>query len=283
MGLAVMTAVMRKEKVSGTKKLEKKEKQREKNKGVRNRFRHLVPDTFVFPRKDLTEFQVFMELFRQLRSEPAFKAWMKEKGYSDPKPDELRPGPGSSPSILREYEDRLFEDYLRFARAAGATEPEIEELRKQRWNNQAWANAAELYRASEGIALAIAGGISLRNARSDIARNNMPSSVPTVNGIRRSTAVIGSQKVIEKPLQTRTSEYRLGVTVGSTFRSTWRSNYGELRKAMGRGLPIRDATPDLTSPFLRLERFTLEMRGWTPRQINGQTFWVPPGYRVPGS
>ena len=49
MGLAVMTAVMRKEKVSGTKKLEKKEKQREKNKGVRNRFRHLVPDTFVFP------------------------------------------------------------------------------------------------------------------------------------------------------------------------------------------------------------------------------------------
>jgi hypothetical protein len=55
----------------------------------------------------------------------------------------------------------------------------------------------------------------------------------------------------------------------------WKINSGLLRQEMGRGLPIRDASPGNTGGmFLNAERNLLESRGWT---FNLSTnFWMPP-------
>ena len=208
---------------------------------------------------------------------------MKEKGYSDPKPDELHPGQGSSPSVLREYEDRLFEDYLRFARAAGATEEEIAAMRSKRSSDQRWSVASEWGSAFQGVIFAFAGVRGARDANRDTMKTiGLRASLPG-QVVVRSTAVIGRMNSLKDPLTLRPSEYTLRFKAGATRRETWATNYGELRKAMREGLPIRDASPtdDNEGFFLNLERFTLKARGWKQKTINGDNFWVPPGYRAP--
>ncbi|SBT04402.1 hypothetical protein ACCAA_1350001 [Candidatus Accumulibacter aalborgensis] len=58
-------------------------------------------------------------------------------------------------------------------------------------------------------------------------------------------------------------------------KANWAQNSGVLRQEIGRGLPIRDASPlDTTGQFLNAERNLLIDRGWTfDRATN---YWVPP-------
>jgi RHS repeat-associated protein len=58
-------------------------------------------------------------------------------------------------------------------------------------------------------------------------------------------------------------------------KANWTQNSGVLRQEMGRGLPIRDASPlDTTGQFLNAERNLLRDRGWTfDRATN---YWMPP-------
>jgi RHS repeat-associated protein len=58
-------------------------------------------------------------------------------------------------------------------------------------------------------------------------------------------------------------------------KANWAQNFGVLRQEMGRGLPIRDASPlDVTGQFLNAERNLLRDRGWTFDR--GTNFWTPP-------
>ena len=58
-------------------------------------------------------------------------------------------------------------------------------------------------------------------------------------------------------------------------KANWSQNSGVLRQEMGRGLPIRDASPgDTAGQFLNAERGLLRDRGWT---FDSKTnFWMPP-------
>ncbi|PND38351.1 hypothetical protein C1O66_12995 [Paucibacter aquatile] len=58
-------------------------------------------------------------------------------------------------------------------------------------------------------------------------------------------------------------------------KANWAQNSGVLRQEMGRGLPMRDASPlDTTGQFLNAERNLLMDRGWTfDRSTN---LWMPP-------
>jgi hypothetical protein len=89
--------------------------------------------------------------------------------------------------------------------------------------------------------------------------------------------VIGRQSVLEKPGTLRANEAKLDVKVGQTPKATWKSNYGELRKAMRERRPIRDATPNDFSEFLDAERYILENNGWVKKWYGDDLFWIPPG------
>ncbi|MFH1816258.1 MAG: hypothetical protein ABIF28_19100, partial [Pseudomonadota bacterium] len=58
-------------------------------------------------------------------------------------------------------------------------------------------------------------------------------------------------------------------------KANWAQNSGVLREEMGRGVPIRDASPgDTAGQFLNAERGLLRDRGWT---FDSKTnFWMPP-------
>ncbi len=88
--------------------------------------------------------------------------------------------------------------------------------------------------------------------------------------------VIGKKEVLDKSGTIRANEAKLDVVVGQTPKATWKSNYGELRKAMRERRPIRDATPKIKSPFLNAERYILKSRGWIQKTVGGDTFWMPP-------
>jgi hypothetical protein len=59
-------------------------------------------------------------------------------------------------------------------------------------------------------------------------------------------------------------------------KANWKQNSGVLRQEMGRGLPIRDASPGNTKgQFLNAERNLLQDHGW---KFDIKTnYWVPPG------
>jgi RHS repeat-associated protein len=58
-------------------------------------------------------------------------------------------------------------------------------------------------------------------------------------------------------------------------KANWAQNSGVLRQEMGRGLPIRDASPlDTTGQFLNAERNLLMDRDWTFDR--GSNLWMPP-------
>ena len=66
-----------------------------------------------------------------------------------------------------------------------------------------------------------------------------------------------------------------------TPQANWARNSGVLRREMGKGLPIRDASVDATGrlvdypgSFLNAERNLLHDRGWT--YDPGATLWRPP-------
>ena len=60
-------------------------------------------------------------------------------------------------------------------------------------------------------------------------------------------------------------------------RANYERNMRALRVEMGKGLPIRDATPGLGGNFTKGERMTLENRGWKRSSAGGDDYWVPSG------
>ena len=58
-------------------------------------------------------------------------------------------------------------------------------------------------------------------------------------------------------------------------KANWKQNSGVLRQEMGKGKPIRDASPgDTSGQFLNAERNLLESRGWTFDKSTN--YWNPP-------
>jgi RHS repeat-associated protein len=58
-------------------------------------------------------------------------------------------------------------------------------------------------------------------------------------------------------------------------KANWKQNSGVLRQAMGKGKPIRDASPgDTSGQFLNAERNLLDSRGWNFDKSTN--FWNPP-------
>jgi RHS repeat-associated protein len=91
------------------------------------------------------------------------------------------------------------------------------------------------------------------------------------------TAVIGQRGTLLQPGTLRPGEYHLMGRLPNQFnpQANWRQNYSVLREEMGRGAPIRDASPGRSSPFLGAERNALQNAGWT---YNGNVgYWMPPG------
>jgi hypothetical protein len=98
------------------------------------------------------------------------------------------------------------------------------------------------------------------------------------------TLVIGKMAALERGVAA--DEYTLlpqmTENLGSP-RANWARNDGLLRRAMGRGDPIRDASVDVhgrlldETGFLRAERNVLRNHGWTYDPASH--YWQPPGAR----
>ena len=91
---------------------------------------------------------------------------------------------------------------------------------------------------------------------------------------KEATTVIGRVKDLENLAAGEKSLLDRLPNLGNP-KANWAQNSGVLRDEMGRGLPIRDASPgDIKGQFLNAERNLLESRGW---KFDTQTnFWNPP-------
>jgi RHS repeat-associated protein len=88
--------------------------------------------------------------------------------------------------------------------------------------------------------------------------------------------VIGRGAELNRPFTLAENEFRLSWPATSTTRSEWKINSGLLRQEMGKGIPIRDASPgDVGGMYLNAERSLLESRGWQYNSATG--YWHPPG------
>ena len=146
----------------------------------------------------------------------------------------------------------------------------------EQWNSGNVGRGALLFDAATTIFPAAKAGqaskvrlVAKTRRIADKVENVAPNSGPT--------RVIGRQPVLETPGTLRANEAILDVKVGPTHKATWKSNFGELRKAMREARPIRDATPLDNSKFLDAERYILDSKGWTKKWIDGDLFWMPPG------
>ncbi len=105
----------------------------------------------------------------------------------------------------------------------------------------------------------------------------------TVDVVKRSNNIIGRSNDLANPKLVRSGETLLDVQVvrntSGTINSkaTWKSNSSVLRKALSKGKPIRDASPNnLNGTFLNAERSLLKSRGWNIQPINNEMWWIPP-------
>lgn len=89
--------------------------------------------------------------------------------------------------------------------------------------------------------------------------------------------VIGRGSDLAKPGALKPGEFKLSwPSKLPDFKAEWKMNSGLLREQMGRGLPIRDVSPDDSGGiFLNAERNLLNSRGWTFDPSSSQ--WMPPG------
>ena len=103
--------------------------------------------------------------------------------------------------------------------------------------------------------------------------------IRSISTVKRSTAVIGKLDDLKKISK---GEHTLGkhlVDKGSP-KANWKQNSGVLRREMGKGNPIRDASvhlpdshPSVRGSFLGAERNLLRNNGWT---LDSSGFWNPP-------
>ncbi|MDR4519852.1 MAG: hypothetical protein R3E36_04500, partial [Nitrosomonas sp.] len=91
---------------------------------------------------------------------------------------------------------------------------------------------------------------------------------------KREAAVIGRVKDLQNLKQSEKSLLDRLPDQGSP-KANWKQNSSVLRQEMGKGQPIRDASPgDTAGQFLNAERNLLKDRGWT---FDPKTnYWNPP-------
>jgi RHS repeat-associated protein len=88
--------------------------------------------------------------------------------------------------------------------------------------------------------------------------------------------VIGRGAELSRPFTLAENEFRLSWPPTATTRSEWKINSGLLRQEMGKGIPIRDASPgNVGGMYLNAERNLLESRAWNYNSATG--YWHPPG------
>jgi RHS repeat-associated protein len=87
--------------------------------------------------------------------------------------------------------------------------------------------------------------------------------------------VIGRGGDLAKPGALKPGEKKLSWPPTGTVKSEWKTNSGLLRQEMGKGKPIRDASPDNNKGmYLNAERNLLKDRGWS---FDSKTnYWTPP-------
>ncbi|MBV1881333.1 MAG: hypothetical protein KUG82_06850 [Pseudomonadales bacterium] len=93
-------------------------------------------------------------------------------------------------------------------------------------------------------------------------------------GMKSRGTAIGRVKDLQKLNRGETSLLDRLPNQGSP-KANWKQNSGVLRQEMGKGKPIRDASPgDTSGQFLNAERNLLESRGWS--FDNSTNYWNPP-------
>ena len=100
------------------------------------------------------------------------------------------------------------------------------------------------------------------------------AAVAGVKAAKEATTVIGWVKDLKNLQAGEQSLLERLPNLGSP-KANWAQNSGVLREEMGRGLPIRDASPlDTTGQFLNAERNLFSDCGWTFDRLTN--FWNPP-------
>ena len=112
--------------------------------------------------------------------------------------------------------------------------------------------------------------------RWSIAAKTLPQlALPTIRQAEGGL-VIGRGSDLSRPFALAENEFRLSWPATATTRSEWKINSGLLRTEIGKGIPIRDASPgNVGGMYLNAERNLLQSRGWNYNSANG--YWNPPG------
>jgi hypothetical protein len=119
------------------------------------------------------------------------------------------------------------------------------------------------------------GGYSDFGHSSLAARGTPQLALPTIRQAEGGL-VIGRGSDLSRPFALVENEFRLSWPATATTRSEWKINSGLLRTEMGKGIPIRDASPsNVGGMYLNAERNLLQSRGWNYNPANG--YWNPPG------
>jgi hypothetical protein len=106
------------------------------------------------------------------------------------------------------------------------------------------------------------------------ARGTPQLALPTIRQAEGGL-VIGRGSDLSRPFALAENEFRLSWPATATTRSEWKINSGLLRTEMGKGIPIRDASPgNVGGMYLNAERNLLQSRGWHYNSATG--YWNPP-------
>jgi hypothetical protein len=107
-----------------------------------------------------------------------------------------------------------------------------------------------------------------------VKKISSPVALPTIRQAEGGL-VIGRGADLSRPFALAENEARLSWTATATAQSEWKINSGLLRQEMGKGVPIRDASPgNVGGMYLNAERNLLESRGWLYNSSTG--YWKPP-------
>ena len=144
--------------------------------------------------------------------------------------------------------------------------------------NQAGLTVADFLAADALGGASVAGGAAVVGAGAGKVVGGLGGEGKGVVGIKGAAApelsVIGRVKDLQNLSASEKSLLDRLPYMGSP-KANWAQNSGVLRQEMGRGLPIRDASPlDITGQFLNAERNLLMDRAWTFDR--GSNLWMPP-------
>jgi len=139
--------------------------------------------------------------------------------------------------------------------------------------NNPWSYAGLLPFVPSGVGK-VAGKVE-REALEQAAKGIPQLALPTIRQAEGGL-VIGRGADLSRPFALAPNEFRLSWPATATTRSEWKINSGLLRTEMGKGIPIRDASPgNVGGMYLNAERNLLESRGWNYNSSTG--YWNPAG------